>query len=1194
MPRIDPLQLLKCLSVLLAPNGGIKSKEEVQRLARFMAAGGWNLIHMWLSDAIIAKNWPLIQELLELLLMCPVDVERLKTNTCPKLIKGLSKDGSNENVRLLAGKLVEQWLRIVKGECAEAGKSTSVPDIKPVISDMTLSVCDVKPVISEVKPVVPETKLIVPDVKSEIPEIKPLVSEVKSEVCSVEQTADKNVDLVNVNLGERVQSDSVPKEELGDNEIKEEGIVESANVKLETIVETMSIKTEGANIKLEKVDPGDEDLDGVGTWNGPVGQLPVYKITIRDGKQVLAKVYSGDRTKKLPEDEEQEDTPEAMKSPVRNCSVNVSKLNESVVLENQQIKDEPDLKIEDMRGSVGAKTKIKSEIVSNENLKNKEGHKKVKDLVLSNKSDKKSKSSELNKDKGKDIKDKDKSKEKIKEKEKIKDKTKEKEKVKEKEKDKKLSDSVSEKDLSQADRDKATLAKLIPPTISKLGKIPKKPKTEDNLKNESKSPLNEGKKSPDSAKKSVPESKKNSISIEIRNKDGSRPKTVKKFNSKFRSTGLEEEVKPPPSRLQKKPMPLPEKKPVKLPPLKRPSPPREAGPLEKKMKPTPDLSVEELKKNEKPGSIKLIPSKPKPPFLQESDMFMDALTASSKKEPRKRKRRISSSKDSSDKKESGSKDETTPPSSPVSDEIKSPPIMKPALKFYQDTMEAEDEKESEDSKDSEKKEEIENSISKEEPEGRSTPTPEGEDDSGDSGDSDSKKRKVAQEEASDNISTENDSTEERPSGHPKGVLVYHKSRKGPKKLVRWKPEKDLETIKYFELDETERVNVTKNFMDMKQIERSHEREALMSRKMPQDDNAEEDSSWLPLIPIDCNPPLVEPGKNSREKDVQYAREKVVLQAIYFDRSMIPDFPGEPDMEIHATTDPVIIPLDDVTGNTDSVNDFTSTPWPEPKPMIIPQSPPPQYPLPQQQQPPQQSPQSQQQIVSPSSQFGTFGHQSFSPSPMFPNQPGVPNVANAMGVMMTTPVGGGSGDWRTGDGKVVAMGEMAGAPMEMYNQGGMPVGGMGMNMNMNINMNMGMNMSMNMGMNMGMPSNMPGDMNYNMMGAGDDMGGPGGPFPPQNYPMGGPPNMYGYQNSRGPGPGPGPNMGNMRGRGGRGGRGQWFGNQQGGGRWQGGSGSSGRGRGWSSRTVCKHFRGGYCRMQEKCPFLHPGVNGPPQF
>jgi protein phosphatase 1 regulatory subunit 10 len=66
---------------------------------------------------------------------------------------------------------------------------------------------------------------------------------------------------------------------------------------------------------------------------------------------------------------------------------------------------------------------------------------------------------------------------------------------------------------------------------------------------------------------------------------------------------------------------------------------------------------------------------------------------------------------------------------------------------------------------------------------------------------------------------------------PNGVLV-HKARRGPKKSVKWKEEKDLITIKLFELDETERVNVTRNFVDMKLIERSHEREAFrMARKL---------------------------------------------------------------------------------------------------------------------------------------------------------------------------------------------------------------------------------------------------------------------------------------------------------------------------------------------------------------------------
>uniref|UniRef100_A0A182UD19 TFIIS N-terminal domain-containing protein n=1 Tax=Anopheles melas TaxID=34690 RepID=A0A182UD19_9DIPT len=142
-PRIDPMKLLVCLSVLLAPNGGIRNAGEVRRLAnlmakfskklvskaiyiqilkctetellgQFMQTGGWSLVHMWLVDGIGSKNWPLIQELMELLLCCPVDVERLKINSTPRLVKSLSTDSANESVKVLASKLVEQWLYIVK------------------------------------------------------------------------------------------------------------------------------------------------------------------------------------------------------------------------------------------------------------------------------------------------------------------------------------------------------------------------------------------------------------------------------------------------------------------------------------------------------------------------------------------------------------------------------------------------------------------------------------------------------------------------------------------------------------------------------------------------------------------------------------------------------------------------------------------------------------------------------------------------------------------------------------------------------------------------------------------------------------------------------------------------------------------------------------------------------------------------
>lgn len=76
------IQILKCT--------------ETDLLGQFMASGGWTLGHMWLNDGIASKNWPLVQELLELLLLCPVDVPRLQSNSAPKMVKSLSREGGNE------------------------------------------------------------------------------------------------------------------------------------------------------------------------------------------------------------------------------------------------------------------------------------------------------------------------------------------------------------------------------------------------------------------------------------------------------------------------------------------------------------------------------------------------------------------------------------------------------------------------------------------------------------------------------------------------------------------------------------------------------------------------------------------------------------------------------------------------------------------------------------------------------------------------------------------------------------------------------------------------------------------------------------------------------------------------------------------------------------------------------------------
>jgi protein phosphatase 1 regulatory subunit 10 len=70
---------------------------ETDLLNQFMAAGGWQLAHLWLQDGIVSLNWPFVQELLEMLLLCPVDANRLKTNTAPKLVKNLSHSCPNNS-----------------------------------------------------------------------------------------------------------------------------------------------------------------------------------------------------------------------------------------------------------------------------------------------------------------------------------------------------------------------------------------------------------------------------------------------------------------------------------------------------------------------------------------------------------------------------------------------------------------------------------------------------------------------------------------------------------------------------------------------------------------------------------------------------------------------------------------------------------------------------------------------------------------------------------------------------------------------------------------------------------------------------------------------------------------------------------------------------------------------------------------
>lgn len=161
-------------------------------------------------------------------------------------------------------------------------------------------------------------------------------------------------------------------------------------------------------------------------------------------------------------------------------------------------------------------------------------------------------------------------------------------------------DKKSESTKTQAEKDKDTLAKIQPKSLEKVGKIPKKTSSDV---------------STDSAKKATETAaivpKKKSISIEVRKDAENRPKTVKTYNSQFRSHGLAEEAPPPPSRRDlKKPTSVPTNG-ISIAPKRSLSPTNTAKEIEKKIKLATSPTVE------KPGAIKLIPAKPKRKYLTE-------------------------------------------------------------------------------------------------------------------------------------------------------------------------------------------------------------------------------------------------------------------------------------------------------------------------------------------------------------------------------------------------------------------------------------------------------------------------------------------------------------------------------------------------------------------------------------------------
>lgn len=617
-----------------------------------MGAGGWNLIHMWLTDGILAKNWALIQELLELLLLCPVDIERLKSNNCPKLIKGLSKEGSQEAVQMLAGRLVEQWLKIVKGEAAP----NSLPP--QIITNQTLTTMGGQQQPQQITGVVTsgqQRHQTADGIKAESHDI-------------IDNTT--TIQVQDLDLG----NSSTIIQETGSTRQHQQQYQDQIHiqpVQLQIINKTMPGQTQPTQIKKQSF----VVVSSASSSHPPT--VPVYKITIRDGKQVLTKVETdasnitnlfndSAKTIELNGEIKQETVCKVDSNnditTISECrTFNDNDVSDKVSCEVKQApitcKNDNQNDVADVKNDTDVKDIGSDGNNKSSDKENRDSHKKDDKSSSSSSSDNKksshhsssksssrhgsssssrsssnshrssshrssSKSSSSSSSKSSRDKDRHSSSSSSKHSSSKSKSDRDKERDKEKEKLKK----------DQAEKDKATLEKVQAPSLgSKFGKIPKK-KAEDEKttgsdplrksSTDSRDSSKENKDKGDSKKSPSNQGvlEKKNISISIENKKNSqetvRPKTVKTFNSKFRSTGLEEEVKPPPPRSTagKKTTTQIDKKIIlpKLPSLKRTSPLRDTGATaDKRAKLVMDSPVTPPPDDSKKGAIKLIPPKPK-------------------------------------------------------------------------------------------------------------------------------------------------------------------------------------------------------------------------------------------------------------------------------------------------------------------------------------------------------------------------------------------------------------------------------------------------------------------------------------------------------------------------------------------------------------------------------------------------------
>lgn len=902
MPRIDPLQLLKTLAVLLSPNGGIKSSEEVVRLvqlmqkfskklvsksiyieilratepdllARFLKEKGWDLLNLWFLDSIKTQNWPLCLDIMSLFEECPVTASLLKdnveSNQAPRLINQLRLNMNiSENIRTLSSRVYSKWYGIL-----------SPP--KTAFEPLQAKTVDAP------KPISPS--------KQPEPVVKQLPLRNRKKALLTAPTPPKKAPVRG--RGAKVQR------------VLSQDFVSTTD---ESSSETDEIEAQ-ENVK-------------------PVDQPPV-----------TVKIKLGNATKQTKEPAEKP-TEENGAGPISLLQSLADEVTEDLNKEKEEKEKE---KLGKRRRSEEEKRQKEKAAREKDREKEREKEKKRKQQQSQQQSahgDERERK-RFRPDRRDEVDPEER--QRIKEKARL---------LKEEAQAKKDKDTLSKiggtmgvgppPSSSVFSRIPKIPKKVVPPedaaksakTLSfeaMLGGLDAKPKTVKTpmVKNKTAALLESFTNKKSSSSSSSSSSKHHHSSSHSSHhhhhhhhkEHSSSPSGTKKESSSSSSSSVggsssrkDSTKKDSPSTKQrhhddKHKSPSSASKPSKL------NIPKRSGSIDME--------------SPKSGSGSKL-------SMSESTGFMDALLNSmgSGEEPKKKKRRLSErdegsspkSKESSDKKEKGDgKTEEETSSQDSGDSSKESEESKPTtFSFYRDTLEEPNDEILNESKPTKRENKDE---SESDSEGSQSPRQEDKKESGDT--SSSKDEKIAEK--------DDDLPFEEPESLPrevKGILVYHRGKDKRNKKIRFKDGSDLVSISYFEMDEDERCNVNKiKFESMREMELKMEKAAFKSKDSMDSEENDIDKWYKPYaidIDLDGAAPFV-PGHGSVEKDVQFNREKTVLSAFFFSKATTPETPIEPDaaslIPLPNREPTKMIPLEDLSADGENnERDFSSEGWPEPK------------------------------------------------------------------------------------------------------------------------------------------------------------------------------------------------------------------------------------------------------------------------